>query len=210
MEKIRAYLDEVSALVAALPVEHLDRTVERLLEAYDRGRQLFLLGNGGSAATASHLLADFQKCIYMAGGKTFRAMAVTDSIPLITAWANDTHYDNVFAEQLRPWVQPGDLVIAFSGSGNSPNVLRAVQVARELGAWVLGLAGYEGGKLKDLADECIIVPCDNMQRIEDCHMVLGHLLFWRMMGRIEERQAAAGVQGSGFRVHGDPVLLPRS
>jgi D-sedoheptulose 7-phosphate isomerase len=210
MEKIRAYLDEVSGLVAALPVEHVDRTVERLLEAYDQGRQLFLLGNGGSAATASHLLADFQKCIYMAGGKTFRALAVTDSIPLITAWANDTHYDNVFAEQLRPWVQPGDLVIAFSGSGNSPNVLRAVQVARELGAWVLGLAGYEGGKLKDLVDECIIVPCDNMQRIEDCHMVLGHLLFWRMMGRIEERKAAAGVQGSGFRVQGDPVLLPRS
>src|SRR5437763_11321686 len=160
MEKIRAYLDEVSALIAALPVERVDRIVERLLDAYDEGRQLFLLGNGGSAATASHLLADFQKCIYMAGGRTFRALAVTDSVPLITAWANDTHFDNVFAEQLRPWVQPGDLVIAISGSGNSPNVLRAVQVARELGARVLRLAGFQGGQLKEIADECIVVPGD--------------------------------------------------
>ena len=85
MEKIRAYLDEVSGLMASLPVEQLDGFVGRLMEAYDEGRQLFLLGNGGSAATASHLLADFQKCIYMAGGKTFRSLAVTDSIPLITA-----------------------------------------------------------------------------------------------------------------------------
>lgn len=190
MEKIRAYLDEVSELIASLPVETIDGFVTRLMDAYDEGRQLFLLGNGGSAATASHLLADFQKCIYMAGGRTFRALAVTDSIPLITAWANDTHYDNVFAEQLRPWVQPGDLVIAISGSGNSPNVLRAVQVARELGAYVLGMAGYEGGRLREMAEECIVVPCDNMQRIEDCHMVVGHVLFWRMMGRIRERQHA--------------------
>ena len=99
----------------------------------------------------------------------------------------------VFAEQLRPWVQPGDMVIAISGSGNSPNVLRAVQVARELGAYVLGLAGFGGGKLAEMADECVVVPCNNMQRVEDCHMVIGHLLFWRMMGRIEERQHAAAL-----------------
>jgi D-sedoheptulose 7-phosphate isomerase len=188
MDEIRSYLNEVAGLIADLPVDQLSRLVDRLMEAYDEGRQLFLLGNGGSAATASHLLADFQKCIYMAGGKPFRALAVTDSVPLITAWANDTHYDNVFAEQLRPWVQPGDLVIAISGSGNSPNVLRAVQVARELGAYVLALAGYEGGRLKEMADEAIVIPCNNMQRIEDCHMVVGHLLFWRMMGRIQERR----------------------
>src|SRR5438046_9922782 len=118
MEKIRAYLDEVAALIAGLPVERVDRMVERLLDAYDEGRQLFMLGNGGSAATASHLLADFQKCIYMAGGRTFRALAVTDSITLITAWDNDTHYDNVFDAQMRPCVQPGDLVIAMIGCGS--------------------------------------------------------------------------------------------
>lgn len=187
MDRIRAYLDDVNQLVSTLPVEWISATVDRLLQCYDDGKQLILLGNGGSAATASHLVNDFQKCIYLAGNRTFRALALTDSVPLITAWANDTAYENVFAEQVRTWAEPGDLVLAISGSGNSPNVLRAVQVARECGAFTIGLTGFRGGKLKELADDCLIVPCDNMQRIEDLHMVVGHLLFWRMMGRIEER-----------------------
>lgn len=187
MDAIRGYLDEVSRLVAALPVERIGSIVERLLQAYDDGKQLLLLGNGGSAATASHLMNDFQKCIYLTGGKPFRALALTDSVSLLTAWANDTAYENVFAEQVRAWAGPGDILIAISGSGNSPNVLQAVRVARECGAWTLGLAGFQGGKLKELVDECLVVPCDNMQQIEDVHMVIGHLLFWRMRGRLEER-----------------------
>jgi D-sedoheptulose 7-phosphate isomerase len=189
MDAIRAYLSEVSRLVEELPVDRINVWVDRLLQAYRDGKQLLLLGNGGSAATASHLVNDFQKCIYLTGGRPFRAMAVTDSVPLITAWANDTAYENVFAEQVRTWAGPGDVVIAISGSGNSPNVLSAVKVARECGASTLGLAGFQGGKLKALVDECLVVPCDNMQRIEDVHMVIGHLLFWRMMGRLEEEQA---------------------
>jgi D-sedoheptulose 7-phosphate isomerase len=191
MEAIRAYLDDVSRLVAELPAERIGAIVDRLLKAYDDGKQLLLLGNGGSASTASHLMNDFQKCIYLTGGKPFKALALTDSASLITAWANDTAYDNIFAEQVRTWAQPGDIVIAISGSGNSPNVLQAVRTARECGAWTLGLAGFQGGKLKDLVDECITVPCDNMQRIEDIHMVAGHLLFWRMMGRLQERRASS-------------------
>lgn len=191
MEPIRAYLDEVSRLVAELPVEQISAIVDRLLRAYDEGKQLLLLGNGGSAATASHLMNDFQKCLYLIGGRPFRAMALTDSVPLLTAWANDTAYENVFAEQVRTWAQPGDIVIAISGSGNSPNVLQAVKVARECGAWTLGLTGYQGGKLKEWVDECLIVPCENMQRIEDVHMVIGHLLFWCMMERIRERTEPA-------------------
>lgn len=191
MDAIRGYLDEVSRLVAELPAERIGRIVDRLLAAYDDGKQLLLLGNGGSAATASHLMNDFQKCIYLTGRKPFRALALTDSVSLLTAWANDTAYEHVFAEQVRTWAGPGDILIAISGSGNSPNVLSAVQVARECGAWTLGLAGFGGGKLAGLVDECITVPCDNMQRIEDVHMVIGHLLFWRMMGRLEERKSGA-------------------
>jgi D-sedoheptulose 7-phosphate isomerase len=186
MHETRAYLDAVSRLVAGLDAEQLTGIVDRLLEAYRSRRRLLLLGNGGSAATASHLVADFQKCIYLAGGETFQALAVTDSIPLITAWANDTAYENVFAEQVRTWAQPGDLVMAISGSGNSPNVLRAVTVARQCGAYTIGLAGYQGGKLKDLVDECVVVPSDNMQQIEDVHMVVGHVLFRRMLERITD------------------------
>jgi D-sedoheptulose 7-phosphate isomerase len=188
MDAIRGYLNEVSGLVAELPVERIAAIVDRLIRAYDDGKQLLLLGNGGSAATASHLMNDFQKCIYLTGGKPFRALAITDSVSLLTAWANDASYEAVFAEQIRTWAGPGDIVIAISGSGNSPNVLSAVRVARECGAWTLGLAGFQGGKLKDAVDECLVVPCDNMQRIEDVHMVIGHLLFWRMMGRLEERK----------------------
>jgi D-sedoheptulose 7-phosphate isomerase len=190
MDAIKAYMSDVSRLVAELPVEWISGTVDRLLQAYEEGKQLLLLGNGGSAATASHLVNDFQKCIYLTGGRPFRALAVTDSVPLITAWANDTSYENVFAEQVRTWAQPGDVVIAITGSGNSPNVLRAVQVARECGAFTIGLTGYEGGKLKELVDDCLVVPCENMQRIEDVHMVVGHLLFWRMMGRLEEARGS--------------------
>jgi D-sedoheptulose 7-phosphate isomerase len=192
MDEIRFYLRDVGRLLDALPVEQFRVLVDRLLAAYDEGRGLFLLGNGGSAATCSHMANDLQKCIYLAGGKSFRCMAVTDSVPLITAWANDVSFEHVFAEQLRPWVQPGDLVLCVSGSGNSPNVLQAARLAKELGAYTVGLVGFEGGKLAPIVDEAIIVPCDNMQRIEDAHMIALHILFWRM----EQAIKARGVAGS--------------
>lgn len=188
MQQIEFYLQDLGKLLAELPVAQLSGLVDRLMAAYDEGRQVFLLGNGGSASTCSHIVNDFQKCIYLAGGKTFRCMAVTDSIPLITAWANDTHYDNIFAEQLRPWVQPGDMVFCVSGSGNSPNVLKAAELARELGAYTVGLIGFSGGKLAPLVDEPLVVSSDNMQRIEDVHMVILHVLFWRMMQEVEKRK----------------------
>lgn len=188
MDQIQFYLREVSQLLEELPVAAIRGVVDRLLAAYDEERRLILLGNGGSAATASHLVADFQKMIYLVGGKPFRAMACTDSMPLVTAWANDTEYAGIFAEQVRTWAEPGDVVLAISGSGNSPNVLRAAAVARERGATTIGLSGFAGGKLASMVDLPIVVPCDNMQRIEDVHMILGHLFFWRMLQALEERR----------------------
>jgi D-sedoheptulose 7-phosphate isomerase len=188
MDQIQYYLNDVSRLLAELPVVTIRQVVDRLLLAYEAEQRLILLGNGGSAATASHLVADFQKMIYLVGGKPFRAMACTDSMPLVTAWANDTEYAGVFAEQVRTWAEPGDVVLAISGSGNSPNVLQAVEVARGRGATTIGLSGFEGGKLAAMVDLPIIVPCDNMQRIEDVHMILGHLFFWRMLEELKERR----------------------
>jgi D-sedoheptulose 7-phosphate isomerase len=187
VDLIEFYLDDLRSLLANLPHAQLRGIVDRLLAAYDEGRQVFLLGNGGSASTCSHIVNDFQKCIYFSGEKTFKCMSLTDNVALMTAWANDTAYDNIFAEQLRPWVNPGDLVFCVSGSGNSPNVLKAAVLGREMGAYVIGLTGYQGGKLAPLVDEALIIPCDNMQRIEDCHMVVLHLLFWRMQQEIEAR-----------------------
>lgn len=191
MDQIQFYLSDLGQLLAGLPVAEIRRVVDRLLQAYREDRRLILLGNGGSAATASHLVADFQKMIYLSGGRPFRAMACTDSMPLVTAWANDTDYAGVFAEQVRTWAEPGDVVLAISGSGNSPNILRAVGVARAIGATTIGLSGFAGGKLAEMVDISIVVPCDNMQRIEDVHMVLGHLFFWRMQQEIEGARAAA-------------------
>ena len=195
MNNTRFYLNETSRLIRELPDDQIERIVARLTECWHNGGQLFLCGNGGSAATCSHILADFTKCLYLASGRTWRALAVTDSIPLITAWANDTSYDNVFSEQLRPWIGTGDILLALSGSGNSPNVLLAVELAKEQGACTIGLAGYQGGKLAPLCDECIIVPCDNMQRIEDCHMVLVHVLFWTMLQEAEAATPSATPAG---------------
>lgn len=190
MEQIQFYLKDVGRLLAELPVAAIREVVDLLLEAYRNDRRLILLGNGGSAATASHLVADFQKMVYLESGRPFRAMACTDSMPLVTAWANDTDYANVFAEQVRTWAEPGDVVLAISGSGNSPNVLKAVEAAREQGATTIGLSGFEGGRLAGMVDHSIVVPCDNMQRIEDVHMVLGHLFFWRMLQAVKEERAS--------------------
>jgi D-sedoheptulose 7-phosphate isomerase len=190
MDQIQFYLGDVSRLLAELPVAKIREVVDRLLAAYRQEQRLILLGNGGSAATASHLVADFQKMIFLEGGKPFRAMACTDSMPLVTAWANDTEYANSFAEQVRTWAEPGDLVLAISGSGNSPNILRAVEVARERGATTIGLSGFDGGQLAAVVDLALVVPSDNMQRIEDIHMILGHLFFWRMLQALQEGRIA--------------------
>jgi D-sedoheptulose 7-phosphate isomerase len=177
---VSEYLTLVSDLVAAMPVDVVERQAQRILRAYRERKKLLLVGNGGSSSTASHLANDFQKCVYLEGGRPFACMALTDSVPLITAWANDADYSRVFAEQVRAWAGPGDVLICISGSGNSPNVLEAADVGREQGATVLGWAGFEGGRLKERVDDCLVVPSDNMQRIEDVHMVVGHAVFTRV------------------------------
>lgn len=187
MDLIRFYLDDVHRLLREVPVDKVDHWYQRLLAAYDEGRQLFLMGNGGSAATCSHMANDFQKCLYLAEGKPFRCMSLTDQVPLITAWSNDAAYEVIFAEQLRPWVREGDIVICVSGSGNSQNVLNGAVLAKEHGATVLGFTGFQGGKLVPLCDDAIVVDSDNMQRIEDLHMIVLHVLFWRMLQEVESR-----------------------
>jgi D-sedoheptulose 7-phosphate isomerase len=167
-----------------------------LLRAYEEGRRIFLFGNGGSASLASHFACDLGKGTVIHGdhGKRFQAIALTDNLALLTAWANDSSYDDVFAEQLRNLIQPGDVAFAISGSGNSPNVLLALQVAREFGALNIGLGGFQGGKMKALCDICMVVPSDNMQIIEDLHVGIAHALFTIVRYRISS--AVSGVTQS--------------
>lgn len=178
---IKSYLSDVQELLAEVSENEIRTIVDILKEAYESDRQVFLLGNGGSAATASHLACDLQKGIGGFYAKRFRVLAVTDSIPIITAWANDTDYSNVFARQVANFVNSKDVVIGISGSGNSPNVVEAMKLANKKDAMTVGLAGYAGGKLAQTAKCCITIRSENMQQIEDVHLVLAHLIFTCLM-----------------------------
>ena len=137
-----------------------------------------------SAALASHFACDLGKGAANGSGKRFQALALTDNIPMMTAWANDANYEDIFAEQLVNFVNPGDIALAISGSGRSPNVLKALKVAREAYAVTIGLTGCRGGLMKDLCDVCLIVPSDNMQIIEDLHLSVTHAVFIALRARI--------------------------
>lgn len=175
-DTIETYLSQVRATLAELPVETIERIVDLLQEARARRKQVFLLGNGGSAATASHFAADLAKGAIISGKPRLRAIALTDNMPLISAWANDTSYEDIFAQQLENLVEPGDIVIGISGSGNSVNVLNAVKLAQSAGATTIGFTGFGGGKLKDLVDICLIVPNPYMRQVEDIHLLLEHVI----------------------------------
>lgn len=187
MSMIQEYLELATKAIAELPAKKIQEMIDTLKTAHDNGRQVFLLGNGGSAATASHVAEDLQKGIKLCSGKRFKVMALTDSTPLICAWANDNGYDCIFSEQLDSFLEPGDIVIAISGSGNSPNVIKAVEKANEMGAITIGWSGFGGGKLARIAQQSIVANSDNMQRVEDVHMVLGHLVFTCLMKQCEQR-----------------------
>ena len=184
IDYIRDYLNRMAALLHTICVEEIDTAIDLLWENYRGGRRTIFCGNGGSAATASHLPADFQKNIHLCGGKPWETLSLVDSVPLLTAWSNDTGFENVFAGQARTWLRPGDLLVAISGSGNSPNILAAVDVAHEIGAITLGLSGFGGGLLAQKALYNIVIQSDNMQMVEDTHMVIGHLIYSALRDKI--------------------------
>jgi D-sedoheptulose 7-phosphate isomerase len=173
----RRYLAEAkSALAEEYVLEGVRRIVPILLRARDARRTVFFLGNGGSASTASHFVTDISKVATRGDGRPIRCVGLTDNVPGMTAIANDRDYARIFADQLRVLAEPGDVVVAISGSGNSPNVLEAVRLARTLGLATIGLTGIGGGKLKDLVDVPVVVPTNSMQHTEDVHVIVLHLV----------------------------------
>jgi D-sedoheptulose 7-phosphate isomerase len=181
------YIATLQNLLAGLDKEMLVKASETLSALYTKNGRLVFCGNGGSATTASHLACDFQKCLYLDGKKPFEVIALCDSPALLTAWGNDTEFANVFAGQARTWLRKGDVLIAISGSGNSPNVLSCVEVAREVGAITIGFCGYGGGKLAAMSDISLVIPQNNMQQVEDLHLVMGHILFSLLRDHITGR-----------------------
>jgi D-sedoheptulose 7-phosphate isomerase len=173
-----------------MPRDQIWDVIHALIDVWQRRAKVFLLGNGGSAATASHMAYNLNKLIIVPGQPRFKAIALTDNVPLMTAWGDATAYENIFVEQLLNFLEPGDVVIGISPSGNSPNVLKALQVAREHGAITVGFTGRDGGRLKDLADHCILVPSDHVGQQEDAHMILDHVIATTVRQLIEEEAEA--------------------
>ncbi len=176
LQDIKTYLSEVQAAVAQLPPETINETVELLLDCAARGSKVFICGNGGSASTASHFACDLSKNTQVPGAKPFKVIALTDNAELITAWANDTDYSNVFVAQLHPLLEADDVVVGISCSGNSPNVVNALALARERAAKTIGFTGDVGGKLPSLSDICIKTATPNIAQQEDLHLILEHCI----------------------------------
>jgi D-sedoheptulose 7-phosphate isomerase len=184
-----AYLQGLITAAQEIDSDKVDQVATELLATYFRDRTIFVFGNGGSAATASHFACDVAKGATKwlhQSARRFRVVALTDNVPLLTAWANDSHYEEVFAEQLRNFVRHDDLVIAISGSGNSRNVVNALKVAQSAGARTVGLTGCMGGTMISLCRQFIIVPSHDMEIIEDLHLAVCHSLASMVRTALEE------------------------
>lgn len=188
---VRSYFEELSATVKKLPWPAIEHLVRLLAQAYSGSHAIFLFGNGGSAALASHMACDLGKGTAPVSGKRLRAIALTDNVALITAWANDTRYEDIFAEQLKSLLQPGDIALAISASGNSRNVLAALDWARRMGAVTAGICGFEGGRMKALCDVCVVVPSNHMQIIEDLHLSIAHSIFHALRDAIHQSNSCS-------------------
>ena len=170
------YIEDLQACLARLPLSDIRAVIALLQNARFDDRQVFIMGNGGSAATASHFACDLGKGTAAPDLPRFRVTALTDSMALLSAYANDFGYEHVFSEQLSNLLHPGDVVIGISGSGNSPNVLRALELARRREAITVGFSGFAGGKMKDMVDLCVVAPSSCMEQVEDVHLILEHLV----------------------------------
>jgi D-sedoheptulose 7-phosphate isomerase len=180
----RAYLDDLAEVVKKLDAEALEKVIVCLRDARDAGRTIFSCGNGGSASIASEMVVDIIKGASYGKEKRFRMIGLSDSIATVTAYANDVSYESVFVEQLKNWAEKGDVLIAISGSGNSPNVLRAVEYANQIGCETVGCTTAEGGKLRDLVSLPLLVPSRHMGHLEDCFYLMTHILCYAF---IEDR-----------------------
>lgn len=200
-EQVKSYMRRIAQTLEALPWEAVEQAVELLHAARLRRATVFLCGNGGSAATAMHFANDLSKGADAPGMPRFRAISLVDNTSLLTAWSNDTSYAEAFAEQLRNLARPGDLLIALSGSGNSPNVLNAVRLARELGLLTIGLSGGEGGELAKLVDLAVIVPNPCLEQIEDVHLLLEHAITSTLRERARSERIPGLLLADGVPYH---------
>lgn len=173
---IGRYFSELQEMVGLVTHTHLQEILTLLEETYHHGHRIFIMGNGGSAATASHFALDLAKNTIMPGAPRVKAISLTDHVPLITAWSNDTAYEHIFAEQLINMIEPGDAVIGISASGNSLNIINALKVAKETHVTTIALLGAKGGRIKQMVDAYVLAPGQNIEQEEDAHLIMAHII----------------------------------
>lgn len=201
MDKVETYLTQLVEVVGEMPRDQIWNVVYALVDAWQRKARVFLLGDGSSAATASHMAYSLNRRTIVPDQPRFKAIAVTDNIPFVAAWDSETAYEDIFVEQLLNFVEPRDVVIAISAGGSSPNVVKALQVAQEHDAVTVAFTGPDGGQLEQLVDHCISVPSDHVGQQEDAHMILDHVIASTLRQLIEEqaeeRETIQDVWGPG-------------
>jgi D-sedoheptulose 7-phosphate isomerase len=181
---VERYLQSLHNILDRLPIADIERVIDLLYDARLSGQQVFIMGNGGSASTASHFVCDLAKNTRMDGWPHFRVLGLTDNMALFSALANDDGYENVFAAQLENLVRQGDIVIGISTSGNSPNVVNGILLGNEAGAVTVGLTGFDAGEVGRIADYNIQVPSSNIEKVEDVHLMLEHLIVTVLRERV--------------------------
>lgn len=186
MISLRSYIGELQHTLNYLPESIIDETINLLHEARMDHHQVFIMGNGGSASTATHFVCDLQKNTRCEGLPDFCAIGLADNMAILSALANDEGYDQVFAQQLSSHIHPGDIVIAISTSGNSPNVIKAIELAKRHGALTIGFTGFDGGRVDELVDIHIRIATHSIEHVEDIHLILEHLICKALREKAQE------------------------
>lgn len=184
----KQYLIELKEVLDSFNLEQFEKIVNLILNAYEDEKQIFTMGNGGSGSTASHFACDLNKGCCTNLEKKIKMICLNDNTPTLLAFANDVSYDVVFVEQLKNFFNPGDLVIGISGSGNSENVIKAIHHAKQNNGQTIGFSGFSGGKLAQMVDVPFVVKVDDMQKVEDIHMILVHMTMQTISSALQPRR----------------------
>ncbi|MBW2106232.1 MAG: SIS domain-containing protein [Deltaproteobacteria bacterium] len=180
------YIEDIKKILDTFPHEQFELMIDAFLKAYSAGRHIFVMGNGGSASTASHWVCDINKGCSSGKEKRFKMLCLNDSISTMLAYANDLAYEDIFLEQLKNFFDEGDVVVGISASGNSLNVIKAVDYAKAHGGITVGLCGYAGGELYHIVDIPLLIKIDNMQKVEDVHMIVVHMTMQRLLQELNQ------------------------